>query len=53
MKRIVLDCSDETRGCEHCVLHRDYGCVAPGGLDDCYKYQGVWVVEEVKDDSRN
>lgn len=48
MKRIVLNCSDETKGCENCVFHRDDGYVSPMGLDDCWKYRGVWVVEEVK-----
>lgn len=54
-RRIVLDCSDPQKGCDCCVLHRDYGCAAPRDLDDCWRYHGVWVItnddKEVKDDS--
>lgn len=48
MKRIVLDCLKPEKGCAHCVFNRCDGCVAPKGLDDCWRYQGVWVVEEAK-----
>lgn len=48
MKRIVLDCSDPTKICKHCVFNREDGCVAPKGLDDCYKNRGVWIIEDTE-----